>query len=236
MPIKLYPKETEQRGGGPISLAKYRSGKHPRLKVRGDIQDRYRKAVEEISKLGVLTENQLRELLMDPAMGYNVGRGRAYHFTPEGRVEAILKRGLEPRINENPTSFDEFAMLKQRLPEGVAHRLPRAFVEVSEGVPSGLNLPTSLREQRLALLSLPVEEAIKRLSREDAFRILASELGRQMKYPVESNPISRIIIRKRAGIDPQRGSAPARLRSGKLEIPEWALSEMVPPQLLTRER
>jgi hypothetical protein len=236
MPIKLYPKEIERPGGGPVSLSRYRSGKHPRLKVRGDIQERYRLAVEKIAKLGGLTDNQLRELLMDPAMGYNIGKGRAYHFTPENRIESILKRGLEPRVNENPTSFDEWAMLKQRLPESVVRRLPRAFVEVSEGVPSGLNLPTSLREQRLALLSLPVEEAIKRLSREDAFRILASELGRQMKYPVESNPISRIIIRKRAGIDPQRGSAPARLRSGKLEIPEWALSEMVPPQLLTRER
>jgi len=204
--------------------------------VRGDIQERYRLAVEKIAKLGGLTDNQLRELLMDPAMGYNIGKGRAYHFTPENRIESILKRGLEPRVNENPTSFDEWAMLKQRLPESVVRRLPRAFVEVSEGVPSGLNLPTSLREQRLALLSLPVEEAIKRLSREDAFRILATEIGRQMKYPVESNPISRIIIRKKSGIDPQRGSAPARLRSGKLEIPEWALSEMVPTQLLTRER
>ena len=235
MPLKTFPGEHEQRSGGPISLSKYRSGKH-RLKVRGDIQERYRKAVEDISKLGTLTENQLRELLLDPQRGYNVGRGRAYHFTPEERADSILKRGLELRVNENPTNFDEWSMLKGRLPESVVRQLPRAFVEVSEGTPAGLNLPTSLREQKLALLSLPVDEAIKRLSREDAFRILAAEIGRQMKYPVESNPISRIIIRKRAGVDPQRGSAPARMRSGKLEIPEWALSEMVPPQLLTRER
>jgi hypothetical protein len=235
MPLKNFPRERDQKGGGPVSLSKYRSGKH-RLKVRGDIQERYRKAVEEISKLGLLSVNDLRDLLLDPSKGYNIGKARAYHFTPESRVGSILKSGLEPRINENPTSFDERSMLKQLLPEGVAHSLPRAFVEVSEGNPSGSNLPTSLRQQSLALLSIPLEEAIKRLSREDSFRILASELGRQMRYPVESNPISRIIIRKRAGVDPQRGSAPARLRSGKLEIPEWALSEIVPPRLLTRER
>lgn len=235
MPLKTFPKE-ELRGHDrqPIPLHEYRSGKH-RLKVRGDIQERYREAVEQITKLGGLNENQLRDLLMDPERGYNVGRGRAYHFTPKERIESILSKGLELRVNENPTSFSERDMLTQRVPEAAAWKLPRAFVEVSEGEPAGQNLPTSLKQMKLGLVSLPVEEALKRLSREDAFRILAAEIGRQMKYPVENNPISRIIIRKRAGVDPQRGANPARMRSGKLEIPEWALSEAVPPQLLKRE-
>ena len=234
MPLKTFPREIQSKGGGPVSLSKYRSGKH-RLKVRGDIQERYKQAVAEIAKLGGLNENQLRDLLMDPARGYNVGKGKAYHYTPEERIQNILAKGLELRVNENPTNFSESDMLRAVLPEAVVRRLPRSYVEISEGLPRGTNLPTSLREQKLGLVSFPVEEALKRLSREDAFRILATEIGRQMKYPVESNPISRIIIRKLAGIDPQRGANPARLRSGNLEIPEWALSEMVPARLLTRE-
>lgn len=237
MPLKLFPKEPtgNPREGMPVKLSKYRSGKH-RLKVRGDIQERYKQAVAEIAKLGGLSENQLRDLLMDPARGYNVGRGKAYHYTPIERLKSILAGGLETRVNENPTSFSEGDMLRAVVPEAVVRRLPRSYVEVSEGAPRGTNLPTSLREQELGLVSFPVEEALKRLSREDAFRILAAEIGRQMKYPVETNAISRIIIRKLAGVDPQRGANPARLRSGKLDIPEWALSEMVPARLLTREQ
>lgn len=243
MPLKVFPSESIALGEGkgnrhagmPLKLSEYRSGKH-RLKVRGDIQERYKQAVAEIAKLGGLSENQLRDLLMDPARGYNVGRGKAYHYTPEERIERILIGGLEPRVNENPTSFSERDMLRALVPEAVVRRLPRSYVEVSEGAPRGTNLPTSLRQQKLGLVSFPVEEALKRISREDAFRILAAETGRQMKYPVESNPLSRIIIRKLAGVDPQRGANPARLKSGKLDIPEWALSEMVPARLLTREQ
>ena len=243
MPLKVFPRESiglksgkgNVREGMPLRLSEYRSGKH-RLKVRGDIQERYKRAVAEIAKLGGLSENQLRDLLMDPARGYNTGKGRAYHYTPHSRIESILASGLEPRVNENPTNFSHSDWFREMVPESVVRRLPRSYVEVSEEAPRGTNLPTSLREQKLGLVSLPVEEALKRLSREDAFRILAAEIGRQMKYPVESNPISRIIIRKLAGIDPQRGANPARLRSGKLEIPEWALSEMVPARLLTREQ
>jgi hypothetical protein len=242
MPLKVFPRESigleegkgNRHSGMPLKLSEYRSGKH-RLKVRGDIQERYKKAVAEIAKLGGLSENQLREMLLDPARGYNIGKGRAYHFSPEENIESILASGLQTRVLGNPTSFSESDILRMVVPEAIAQRLPRAFVEVSEGRPSGSNLPTSLRGQKLGLVSLPVEEAIKRLSREDAFRILAAELGREMKYPVETNPISRIIIRKRAGVDPQRGANPARRRSGALEIPEWALSEMIPPRLLTRE-
>lgn len=240
MPLKVFPRESialgegkgNRHAGRPLKLSEYRSGKH-RLKVRGDIQERYKKAVAEIAKLGGLSENQLRDLLMDPERGYNIGRGRAYHYTPIERLKSILKEGLVPRINENPTRFSESDMLRFVVPESVTRKLPRVFVELAEDRPSGSNLPTSLWKQKLGLVSFPVEEAIKRLSREDAFRILATELGRQFKYPVTTNPISRIIIRQKAGIDPQRGANPAR--SGQfLDIPEWALSETVPPSLLTR--
>lgn len=240
MPLKVFPKESialsmgkgNVREGKPLKLSEYRSGKH-RLKVRGDIQERYKKAVAEIAKLGGLSENQLRDLLMDPARGYNIGRGRAYHYTPIDRLKSILKEGITTRINENPTSFSESDMLRFVVPESVTRKLPRVFVEIAEDQPSGWNLPTSLWRQKLGLVSFPVEEAIKRLSKEDAFRILAAELGRELKYPVTTNPISRIIIRQKAGIDPQRGSNPAR-RGQFLDIPEWALSEAVPASLLTR--
>jgi hypothetical protein len=240
MPLKVFPRESiglgegkgNRHSGMPLKLSEYRSGKH-RLKVRRDIQDRYKRAVAEIAKIGGLSENQLRDLLMDPARGYNIGRGRAFHYTPLERLKSILKEGIVPRINENPTSFSESDMLRFVVPESVTRKLPRVFVEIAEDQPSGSNLPTSLWKQKLGLVSFPIEEAIKRLSKEDAFRILASELGRELKYPVTTNPISRIIIRQKAGIDPQRGSNPAR-RGQFLDIPEWALSEAVPAKLLTR--
>lgn len=232
MPLRLYP--GEKFGEGRLSLSKYRAGKG-RLKPRTDIQERYKQAVAEIVKLGKLDLNKLRDLLLDPARGYNVGRGRAYHFTPLERLESILRGGIQPRINENPTKFSETQILRGKLPEAVTQNLPRVFVELAESMPQGTNLPVSLREQQLGLVSLPIVEAIKRLSREDAFRILATELGRQAKYPVDSNAISRRIIRSKTGIDPQRGSNPARTRTGELDIPEWALSELVPPGLLRRE-
>jgi hypothetical protein len=172
---------------------------------------------------------------MDPARGYNVGRGRAYHFTPIERLQSILRGGLEPRINENPTKFREIDITRDVLPEAYVNNLPRVFVEVAEAAAKGTNLPVSLQQKKLGLVSLPIVEAIKRLSREDAFRILATELGREAKYPVDSNAISRLIIRSKTGIDPQRGSNPARRTTGALDIPEWALSELVPPRLLRQE-
>lgn len=240
MPIRLFPGERvrNKTEGMPLSLHEFRKGTHKRLKVRGDIQERYKQAVAEIAELGSLSETQLRDLLMDPAQGYNLERGRAYHHTPVSRVESILREGLQQRINENPTSYSERDLLAGNVSEAAVRGLPRVFAEIAEQRPIALhnsNLPTSLRRQELGTVSFPIEEAIKRLSREDAFRILAIEKGRSLRYPVEKNPISRIIIRNKTGIDPHRGSNPARMRSGKLDIPEWALSEGIPRHLLRQE-
>jgi len=240
MPLRIFPGEKigNPVSHKPLSLHEFRKGTG-KLKVRGDIQERYKQAVAEIAELGLLSETQLRDLLMDPAQGYNLERARAYHHTPVGNVKSILREGIQQRINQNPTSFSERDWLAGRVPEAVSGRVPRVFAEIAEEFPDPLqnsNLPTSLRDQTLATFSFPIEEAIKRLSREDAFRILAIERGRSLRYPLESNPLSRLIIRKKTGIDPQRGSNPSRIkRSGKLEIPEWALSEGIPPNLLKHE-
>lgn len=232
--MKVYPRERGKNPNGmPIKLSEFRSGKHPRLKARSDIQERYRTAVSEISKLGSLDINKLRDLLMDPARGYNVKSANAYHFTPLERLASILSEGLKPRTNQNLTKFSERDLMSGRIPTSVSRGLPRVFVEIAEEKPSGQNLPVSLWNQKLGLVSFPIEEALKRLSREDAFKILAMELGEKFKYPIHSNPISRRIIRSRTGIDPQAGANPARGIWG-LNIPEWALSEPVPANLLTR--
>lgn len=239
MPLRIFPNENINPGSKrPLSLHEFRKGTG-RLKVRGDIQERYKQAVAEIAQLGLLSETQLRDLLMDPAQGYNLERARAYHHTPVGNVESILREGLERRINQNPTSFSERDWFAGKIPESVSGRLPRVFAEIAEEFPDprdNSNLPTSLRGGNLATFSFPIEEAIKRLSREDAFRILAIERARSLRYPIEDNPLSRLIIRKKTGIDPQRGSNPSRIQeSGKLDIPEWALSEGIPPKLLKYE-
>ena len=239
MPLRIFPNENINPGSKrPLSLHEFRKGTG-RLKVRGDIQERYKQAVAEIAQLGLLSETQLRDLLMDPAQGYNLERARAYHHTPVGNVKSIRKKGLERRINQNPTKFSERDWLSDRIPEAVSGRIPRVFAEIAEQFPDparNSNLPLSLRNEVLATFSFPIEEAIKRLSREDAFRILAIERARSLRYPIEGNPLSRLIILKKTGIDPQRGSNPSRIQeSGKLDIPEWALSEGIPPKLLKQE-
>ncbi len=214
-----------------VKLSEFRKGTG-RLSARPDIQERYKAAVAALTSLGKLKTNQLRERIMNPSLGYNIPTAKAYHLTPIENLVSILRQGLLPRANQNPTNFSQADWLASRVPERVQKKLPSVFVELAEGKPLGQNLPTSLSGQRLGGVAFPVEEAIKRLSREDAFKVLAEIIAREHKYPLRSNAISRKIVRSRTGIDPQRGATAVRSGRGPLQVPEWVLEEGVPAALL----
>ena len=241
MPPKVkFPYVNKRTGQGTVSLSAFKKGNqaNPLLRPRPEIQERYRQAVAELMALSKLTPTQMKDRVMDPALGYNKPNVFGYHHTPVENTNSILKRGLELRSDQNPTSFSDHDWLSGRVDSDYMSGKGRTYLEMLEGIPPATpsgSLPTSITGKKLSLFQVPIEEAIKRLDPRELFKLLGAHIAHQRKYPFDTG-ISRIIVRNKTGFDPGRGVRPARElrlgypREGVVDIPEWKLTEAIPAQ------